>query len=205
MSAATLDAFVLARLCDGIADDGYAVVHNFLPAPVVAALALEARRRDAAGEFCAARVDRGARRSQRSDIRGDRMLWLDERSPASAEVPLWQAIEALRAALNQTLYLGLFSFEGHYALYPPGTSYGRHRDQFSDDDARRLSCVWYLNDGWLPEHGGALRLYVADGDVHELLPLGGTLACFLADRFEHEVLSASRERLAVTGWFRRRE
>jgi SM-20-related protein len=31
-----------------------------------------------------------------------------------------------------------------------------------------------------------------------VLPRGGTLACFLSDRFYHEVLSATRERLSVT-------
>jgi len=28
--------------------------------------------------------------------------------------------------------------------------------------------------------------------------------CFLSERFEHEVLPAKRERVALTGWFRRR-
>jgi SM-20-related protein len=27
---------------------------------------------------------------------------------------------------------------------------------------------------------------------------------FLTERFEHEVLPATRERLSITGWFRRR-
>ena len=38
----------------------------------------------------------------------------------------------------------------------------------------------------------------------DVQPLGGTLVCFLAERFEHEVLPARRERLSVTGWFRAR-
>jgi SM-20-related protein len=28
--------------------------------------------------------------------------------------------------------------------------------------------------------------------------------CFLSERFEHEVLPATRERLSIAGWFRRR-
>jgi SM-20-related protein len=28
--------------------------------------------------------------------------------------------------------------------------------------------------------------------------------CFMSDRIEHEVRPASRERLSLTGWFRRR-
>ena len=140
-------------------------------------------------------------------MRGDRILWLDELSADPAQQSLWKAIEALRLALNQGLQLGLFSFEAHYALYPPGASYRRHRDAFRDhgetSDVRVISCALYLNENWTPGDGGALRLY--DGDcARDVLPLAGRLVCFLSERFEHEVLPATRERLAVTGWFRRR-
>jgi SM-20-related protein len=74
-----------------------------------------------------------------------------------------------------------------------------------DDDARVLSCVIYLNEAWTADDGGALRLHVSAREAIDVLPVGGTLVCFLADRYEHEVLPATRERLAVTGWFRRRE
>ena len=100
--------------------------------------------------------------------------------------------------------LGLFSFEGHYAIYPPGAGYRRHRDRFRDDDARVLSCVLYLNAGWSMQDGGALRMHFDGGQQGDVLPIGGTLVCFLSERFEHEVLPATRERLALTGWFRRR-
>ena len=98
----------------------------------------------------------------------------------------------------------MFTFEAHYAIYPRGGFYRRHRDRFHDDDARVLSCVLYLNEGWSPEHGGALRLHLDGNESRDVLPAGGTLACFLSERFEHEVLPATRERLALTGWFRRR-
>lgn len=195
------------RVCAAIAEQGCAVEADFLPQATLAALADEARARDAAGDFRDAGIGRGAAHVQRSDVRGDRILWLDQSAAASAEKPLWRAVEALRLALNQTLQLGLFSFEGHYALYPPGASYRRHRDQFRDradsPDIRVISCAVYLNPGWAPADGGALRIY-DDGRSRDILPLAGTLVCFLSDRFEHEVLSATRARLAVTGWYRRR-
>jgi SM-20-related protein len=204
MTLATVADSALAEVCAAIADARFAIIHDFLPAQAVASLAAEARRRDASGEFRAARIGRGKDRVERSDIRGDRTLWLDEHSPAPAERPLWNALETLRFALNESAYLGLFAFEGHYALYPPGALYRRHRDRFRDDDARVLSCVIYLNEAWTATDGGALRLYVSASDAHDILPVGGTLVCFLADRYEHEVLPATRERLAITGWFRRR-
>ena len=170
-------------------------------------LAADARARDAAGEFHAASIGRGAARTQRSELRGDRVLWLEPCPADPAQQPLWDAMEALRLALNETLLLGLFSFEAHYAIYPPGASYRRHRDAFRDDDAtsdaRVISCALYLNEGWTHADGGALRIH-DPARAYDVLPAAGTLACFLSGRFEHEVLPATRERLAVTGWFRRR-
>jgi SM-20-related protein len=45
---------------------------------------------------------------------------------------------------------------------------------------------------------------VNDTETLDVLPEGGTLVAFLSERFQHEVLPARRERLALTGWFRRR-
>jgi SM-20-related protein len=204
MTLATVLDFAVARVCQAVAEDQYAIVPEFLPAPIVAALAAEAWRRDTAGDFRAAGIGRGQDRVERSDIRGDRTLWLDEEAPAPAERPLWQALELLRVALNEITFLGLFAFEGHYALYPPVALYRRHRDRFRDDDARVLSCVLYLNEAWVASDGGALRIYLSGDAARDVLPVGGTLVCFLADRYEHEVLPATRERLAISGWFRRR-
>ena len=196
---------VVADACAALAADGITVVPDFLPAPVSLALAEEARRRDAVGDFSAAGIGRGASRLERSAIRGDRTLWLDTQVSTPAERALTLALERLRIALNEATFIGLFSFEGHYALYPPGALYRRHLDRFRDDDARLLSCVLYLNETWTAADGGALRLYSPGEEPRDVLPVGGTLVCFLADRHEHEVLPARRERLAIAGWFRRRE
>jgi len=64
--------------------------------------------------------------------------------------------------------------------------------------------VCYLNDAWRAEHGGALRIELADGREHDVLPQAGTLVVFMSADFPHEVLAASRERLSITGWYRRR-
>lgn len=204
MSVTALAPSVADRVGAAVADGGWAVVTDFLPVAVIAALRADAMRCDTAGKFHPAGVGRGNARIERADIRGDRILWIDETGANAATRPLWAALSTLRLALNQALYLGLFSFEGHYSIYPPDASYARHRDRFCNDDARVLSCVLYLNKGWRATDGGALRLFVDGDKPRDIQPVGGTFVCFLAERFEHEVLPAMRERLALTGWFRRR-
>ena len=148
-------------------------------------------------------VGRGAARSERADVRGDRLAWLADQPHDAAETAAFALFEDLRSACNRALTLGLFEFEGHYALYPPGASYARHRDRFRDDDARVLSCVLYLNDGWQPGDGGALRLHLPRrrdtrrraGRRHaRRVPVGGVRPRGAA--------GDARTRIALTGWFR---
>jgi len=110
------------KICAAIEERGWAVEAAFLPEQAIAALRAQARRRDAAGEFHAAGIGRGAARVERSDIRGDRILWLDEHARCAAEAPLWRALAALQAGLNRALFLGLDSFEGHSRCIRPAPS-----------------------------------------------------------------------------------
>ena len=201
-NAASRRAF--GRACEDVAGRGFTVVPRFAPPRLVAALGAEIRRRAAANAFRAAGIGRGANRVERRDIRGDRISWLDASALAPPERWLWDALEDFRIALNRNTFLGLFSLEAHYAVYPPGAFYARHVDRFRDDDCRVLSWVLYLNEHWSADDGGALRIHIGTCRAFEIQPEGGTLACFLADRFEHEVLPARRERLSIAGWFRRR-
>lgn len=194
----------IERICTAIAEHGWCVEPDFLTAYDIAALAADARRRDDAGLLRAAGVGRGAKRIESTGTRGDRIAWLDDDDPEPALHSVRAALESLRCALNASLFLGLASFEAHYALYPAGAFYRRHRDRFRDDDARVISCVLYLNENWKSGDGGELRVHLPDGAWRDILPSGGTLVAFVSERFEHEVLPARRERLALTGWFRRR-
>jgi SM-20-related protein len=115
-----------------------------------------------------------------------------------------ERLDTLRVALNRRLFLGLGEVEAHYAAYPPGGGYARHRDRFRDSDARVVSLVTYLNEDWNADDGGALRLYFdeegCDAGV-EVAPSRGSV-CFLSE-LEHEVLPARCERMSIAAWFRR--
>ena len=189
-------------VAQAIERDGVAVVPRFLADALVARLRERARSLDAEGAFAPAGVGRGSARAHDPAVRGDRIRWIEPPlDPAEAE--LAAILDDLRAGINRRLALGAFELEMHYAIYPPHGRYVRHRDRFRDDDARLLSCVAYLNDGWGDEEGGELRLHL-DAGARDVAPRGGTLVAFLSDRIEHEVLPARRDRLAVAAWFRRR-
>ncbi len=194
---------MLSAIVDDLATRGWSQQPLFLPDELARALALECRHRHAEGELNPAGVGRGAAQEVREAIRGDQIQWIDPGDSEACDHYLG-AMDSLRQAINQGLYLGLEDFECHFALYPPGAFYRRHLDRFRDDDRRAVSAVFYLNEGWQPADGGQLRMFL-QGDVeHDVPPLAGTLVVFLSGDIPHEVLPAGRERLSLTGWFRRR-
>lgn len=199
----TLSRTTLDQLLDDLAEQGWAIVTNALPADLTLELAQECRARANQGALQPAGVGRGSAHGVQEGVRGDHIQWLEPGQCAAGDRYL-AMLDDLRGQLNRALYLGLEDYEGHFALYPPGTFYQKHLDRFRDDDRRAVSAVFYLNTDWLPEQGGALRLYLADGRELDVLPEAGTLVVFLSADLPHEVLPATRERLSLTGWLRRR-
>lgn len=194
----------LESVSRAIADRGYAIDLGFLDAGAAAAWAEEARASFREGKFHPAGIGRGERRRLRSEERGDFTRWLDPPGASAFERRYFEVMEELRQTLNRDLTLGLFDIEAHLALYPPGSRYRCHLDRFEGEGSRIVSVVLYLNAGWSADDRGSLRLYLGKPESDpfvDVLPQAGTLACFLSDRFHHEVLPARRERLAATGWF----
>ncbi|MGE7993805.1 2OG-Fe(II) oxygenase [Pseudomonas sp. NPDC089554] len=190
-------------IVDDLAHRGWTQQSLFLPAPLIRALADECRQRAVQGELSPASVGRGAGQEVREAIRGDRIQWLERGQSEACDLYL-DAMDSLRQALNQGLYLGLEDYESHFALYPPGAFYRRHLDRFRDDDRRAVSAILYLNEDWQPQDGGQLRLYLDGEQALDVPPVAACLVVFLSGDIPHEVLPTGRERLSLTGWFRRR-
>ena len=194
---------VAVSIADALAEQGWAVTPAFLSADEARALLADGLARREA--FRQAGIGRGDEHHVRTAVRGDEVLWMDPSAPSPAQRVYLDRMEHLRTTLNRTLFLGLFAYEAHFAVYPPGAFYKRHLDAFHGrGKGRTLSCVLYLNEGWSDADGGHLRLYL-DGDRLEpfvdVRPEAGTLVTFLSEQFEHEVLTAHRERASATGWF----
>jgi SM-20-related protein len=206
----SVDASTIDAIADEVARRGWVRAPGFLEPREWRALGDQGRARWEEGDFRHAGVGRGADFRVRPEIRNDRVLWLDPAEGLGPERRYFERIEALRRALNERLYLGLFRFEAHYAAFPAGARYHRHLDRFRGAGHRIVTCLLYLNEAWRDTDSGALRLYTAAADevaerFEDVLPIGGTLVVFLADRFEHEVLPARRLRMSLTGWLCRRD
>jgi SM-20-related protein len=155
--------------------------------------------------FQAAQIGRGSGKRHLDSIRGDVTSWLDETNSTDRAYLAW--MEALRTGLNAALYLGLFDFECHYAIYGAGTGYAKHSDILNGKGNRILSTVLYLNEDWQARDGGELQLFEPTGNtiIATVKPTFGTMIIFLSESFPHEVLMAHRERRSIAGWFRSRE
>ena len=187
------------QIADGLADAGFAVVDDFLTTSEVDAILDLPIFREGVTDFKKAGIGKESQLQINESIRGDYIRWINKNEAPQAVRLYFDRLQALSEYLNQNLYLSLKDNEVHFTIYPPGSFYKRHLDQFKKDDHRKLSVICYLNKQWLDHHGGQLRIYLKESCV-EFLPLSGRLVCFRSDQIEHEVLPATRQRLSLTGW-----
>lgn len=190
-------------IADELAERGWSVQEQLLPEALVLALEAECRVLWQQDDLTPAAIGRGGEQVVVPRIRGDYTRWLDDCPPCAANAAYLALMDKLRAELNRSLFLGLDSFETHYALYPPGAGYQKHLDRFQDSPLRTVSVVAYLNQHWQQGDGGELRLHL-DAGIRDFPPRAGTVAVFTSADILHEVLSAGKERASLAGWFRRR-
>lgn len=195
------------NLLDEFDQHGYVVIDNFLPGKTIQALSFQASALQQAGNMRLAGVGKAAPNQTIGKVRSDSIYWLDAIGQTIEQETYLQRMNELQADLNRHFFLGLFEFETHFAIYPPGGVYHKHLDQFKGQHERQVSAILYLNQDWQAEDGGELRLYLggtADQSFLDISPIGGRMILFLSGKFFHEVLPATRERISLTGWFRTR-
>ena len=197
----TVDIDLIAERLERV---GYIV----LRAPLLAKLSAQLLARcqdDDQGRFNAAHVGRGRAKQQIATLRGDVICWLDSENLIDQAYLTW--MEALRLGLNAALFLGLFDYECHYAIYGAGKGYARHSDVLAGTKNRVLSTVYYLNEAWQASDGGELILFAPAGDtvIANIAPEFGTMIIFLSESFPHQVLATHRQRRSIAGWFRVRD
>ena len=200
-SAACLPAL---GFVEELAASGLVVLPGFLDPFLVRALREEVQAGRALAGMQPAGIGRGRGRRIVSTVRGDWIRWLD--GATEAQRLFLGELERVRREVNESLMLGLFEIEAHFALYPPGAGYQRHLDAFQSDNPRRLSAVLYLNRHWRRVQGGELAIYDGNGrELRRVLPEAGTLVLFLSQLVPHAVLPTKRWRASIAAWFRLRE
>lgn len=192
---------IFERIASDLAQQGYSLVDDAIPE----ALALTLHQRVTAlkqDDFTPAGIGRATDQMLNGFIRRDEIHWLEAGNPDERGWLDW--IEQLRAYLNHRLFLGLFSYEAHFAHYEPGAFYKQHVDAFRGESNRILTTVLYLNWDWQLQDGGEMVLFPPDGGeaIARVLPRMGKLAVFLSEEFPHEVLPARRDRYSIAGWYR---
>lgn len=189
----------LNKLADGLADQGYAEVDNFLSQQEVQAILATDDFKNGLLQFKKAGIGKSQEKQINESIRGDYIQWIDGATTQKAVEVYLNRLRQLMEFVSRSLYLSLKDLEVHRTIYPIGSFYKRHLDQFKKDDKRKLSVICYLNTDWKESEGGQLRIYLPNGST-DIFPLAGRLVCFRSDLLEHEVLPATRERLSLTGW-----
>ncbi len=197
----------LAHAIEAVANQGYAIIDDFLPPDDIATVADIIKSKWLNGQMVSAKTGKNGLKNQA--IRSDYIAWLDEADTTPAVQSYFRQMEMLRLMLNTQLFMNVHELETHVALYPVGGRYQKHLDQFSHGSSdniqhRQLSAVLYLNQNWQAHHGGALKLHLDEENAIDILPNAGRIVLFLSAKFWHEVLPSNRERISLTGWFRTR-
>lgn len=188
------------QVADALAGPGFIVLDQPLPDALIQGLIAHLQQQQDA--LKPAGVGRQGDYQRNQSIRSDAIQWLEAGDPAVTEFLCW--MDKLRLGINQRLFLGLFDYESHFAVYAPGAFYQKHRDAFRGAPGRKLSTVLYLNNDWDIQAGGELVLYDEAGEqeILQIAPECGRLVIFLSEDFPHEVLPATRPRQSIAGWFR---
>ena len=188
-------------LIQGLMDDEYGIVHDFISPALVIRLRNNLLARLALGRMSQGGVGQQSSFQENNAVRRDKISWIEDDQSDSGEEEYFRLLWNLVDYLNLTCYTGLNAFESHYAHYDLGSFYKKHRDQFKVDSGRKFSVVVYLNDLWQEEDGGQLIIYRKDDQI-SVSPQGGKVVFFQSDKNEHEVLPSSRPRMSIAGWMK---
>ncbi len=134
-------------------------------------------------------------------MRGDKIYWMDKSHDNIFEQEFLSHVENFIERLNSTCYTGINDYEFHYAVYEEGNGYKRHQDQFKNDSNRKFSLISYLNIDWLQKDGGQLLVY-GESETQTIEPKSQTAVFFKSDEMEHEVTTANRSRMSISGWLK---
>lgn len=191
------------EMLDALVEQGWYAWPQAVSPALCEALLAEVEQYDEEGELQRAGIGRGDAHQLNKAVRRDQIKWLD--GSTEAQVAYLKQMAELQYQLNRGLFLGLFEYECHFALYKPGDFYKKHLDSFRGRANRMVTSVLYLNPGWQPDWGGELVIYNEESTqvLATVTPELGKLVVFMSEQIPHEVLPTRQARVSIAGWFRR--
>jgi len=184
---------------DHFEQNGWVLVDNFIPNEMAAAIRSEILSKRNEGELKKAGIGRNDNFQLDQNRRGDFIEWIDSALSSESTIFFLTQLQELIRELNRSFYLGISDHEAHLTYYPEGTRYEKHVDRHKSGSARRVSFVFYLNENWVPDHGGELIIYQSTESSESVQPVFNRLAIFLSE-MEHEVSLTHQPRMSITGW-----
>lgn len=196
----TNDEMLFSLIAQDLETKGYSIRPGALSEELMNSLIIH--QQEEADSFKKAGIGRTDNFQINDFVRTDEICWITGETQSGKQWLDWAA--GLQSHLNRRLFLGLFSFESHFAHYAPNDYYKKHYDAFRGEANRVLSIVAYFNPNWTSADGGELVMYMDDEDKTgiKVQPHSGTLVTFLSEEFPHEVLPTNRDRYSIAGWFR---
>ncbi|WP_178863809.1 2OG-Fe(II) oxygenase [Thiomicrorhabdus cannonii] len=193
---------LIDEMLDALVEQGWYEWPQAVSQELCEALLAEVEQYDEEGELQRAGIGRGDAHQLNKEVRRDQIKWLD--GSTEAQVLYLKQMAELQYQLNRALFLGLFEYECHFALYKKGDFYKKHLDSFRGRANRMVTTVLYLNPGWQPDWGGELVVYNEESTevLATVTPELGKLVVFMSEQIPHEVLPTHRPRVSIAGWFR---
>lgn len=185
---------------DNFAHKGLLIIDNFLAEDLAQQILEEAKFWQAEEAFKKAGIGHLEKLHIQENYRADKIKWINREDCLPATKSYMNTLDELMQETSRAFFLSLKDFESMYAIYPKGSFYKKHRDQFEQQAHRIISLVLYLNDGWQADHGGQLVVYKEEETV-VVEPIFNRLAIFKSELW-HEVLPSQTERFSVTTWFK---
>lgn len=184
---------------DSLSQFDYVVMDNFLSVDVLSNLKVYFEEKENQDKLDKAAIGATGDSKVISEIRGDYTFWLDK-SRDESKLQLFDVLDEVKLMINRFCFLSLSDYEFHLALYPEGSFYKKHLDQFKGRNNRMISMIIYLNENWQHGDGGELKIYPEGKEDKIIEPLENRCILFRSDVLYHEVLPTNKPRKSVTGW-----
>lgn len=139
--------------------EGFIVKDGFLGKSPTQSIFDEANKLLADGKLRAAGMSRGKDFWNDSKIRGDLIMWINEKWQIQEDYPnlyiLLTKIDSLRQELNENCQFESQKTQTQLTCYPgEGSRYVRHLDAYKGGTSRRITVLYYANPAWKKADGG---------------------------------------------------